>query len=198
MFVKLRQDFNMDQITSTPNLEMLVLEIGQNKSKDAFQAVFQHIAPRLKGFAMRQGTDPSMAEEIVQETMVKVWQKAEQFDPSKASALTWVFTIGRNTRVDLLRKANRPEPDMSDPSLVPDTEPLPQELISRNQEAHLLREVLSKLPSEQQKVLHLAFFEDKPHRQIASELGIPLGTVKSRIRLAMDAIRKIYGEALCA
>ena len=188
----------MNKMSSTPDLDVLLLEIGQYGSRDAFQAVFQHVAPRLKGFAMRQGTDNSVAEEIVQETMVKVWQKAKQFDPSKASAITWIFTIGRNTRIDLHRKANRPEPDMSDPSLVPDTNSSPQDLISRKQEAHLLKETLSKLPSEQQKVLQLAFFEDKPHRQIASDLGIPLGTVKSRIRLAMNAIRKKYRETSCA
>ena len=135
-----------------------------------------------------------MAEEIVQETMVNVWRKAKQFEAAKASASTWIFTIARNMRIDMLRRANRPEPDMNDPAIVPDPDPPAQEVIHRKQEARRIRKAFASLPGEQQEVLRLAFFEDKAHPQVAEELGIPLGTVKSRIRLAFKHLRAVVGE----
>jgi RNA polymerase sigma-70 factor (ECF subfamily) len=177
-----------------PDLDELLKSVAQDRDRTAFKALYDHFTPRLKGFAMRQGSDRQFAEEVVQETMVNVWRKAAQFDPVRASAATWVFSIARNMRIDLLRKFNRPEPDMDDPALVPDPEPAAHENISKAQEAARLREILAELPGEQQEVLRLAFFEEKPHGEIAAELGIPLGTVKSRIRLAMKRIRTEFGE----
>jgi RNA polymerase sigma-70 factor (ECF subfamily) len=177
-----------------PDLNELLKSVAQNRDRAAFKALYDHFAPRLKGFVMRQGSDRQFAEEVVQETMVNVWRKAAQFDPVRASAVTWVFTIARNMRIDLLRKFNRPEPDMDDRALVPDPEPSAHENISKAQDAAHLREILAELPGEQQQVLRLAFFEEKPHGEIAAELGIPLGTVKSRIRLAMKRIRTEFGE----
>ena len=101
----------------------LIAAIAQNGDKAAFKALFEHFAPRLKAFILRRGVSSDVAEEVVQEAMINVWRKAAQFDPAKASASTWVFTIGRNALVDLVRKARRPEPDMNDPSMVPDPEP---------------------------------------------------------------------------
>jgi RNA polymerase sigma-70 factor (ECF subfamily) len=177
-----------------PDLDGLLESVAKNRDRAAFKALYDHFAPRLKGFAMRQGSDRQFAEEVVQETMVNVWRKAAQFDPARASAATWVFTIARNMRIDLIRKINRPEPDMDDPSLVPDPEPAAHESISKAQEAARLRAILAELPGEQREVLRLAFFEEKPHGEVAAELGIPLGTVKSRIRLAMKRIRTEFGE----
>ena len=173
----------------------LIAAVAADQDRVAFRALFEFFAPRLKAFMHRQGTDPDMVEEIVQETMVNVWRKAQQFDPAKASASTWVFTIARNLRIDLLRKINRPAPDMNDPALVPDPEPRPLETISRAQEAGRLKKAVASLPQEQQKVLQLAFFEEMAHTQVAEELGIPLGTVKSRIRLAFQRIRSELGES---
>ncbi len=135
-----------------------------------------------------------LAEEIVQETMVKVWRKADQFNPSKASASTWIFTIARNVRIDLLRKINRPEPDMNDPAFVDEPQAHPADILSAEQQAARLRNVIAELPEDQQNVLRLAFFEDKAHPEVASELGIPLGTVKSRVRLAVKRIRRELGD----
>jgi len=170
---------------SAAGMDDLLRSVAVDQDRAAFQALFRHFAPRLKGFVMRQGTAPQLAEDVIQETMVRVWRKARQFDPAKASASTWIFTIARNIRIDLIRKANRPEPDMNDPAFVPDPEPHPQDILSREQDANRLREIVAALPAEQQDVLRLAFFEEKPHPDVAAELGIPLGTVKSRIRLAM-------------
>ena len=176
------------------DLNSLLVAVGCNRDREAFQSLFMHFAPRLKAFMQGQRTDPGLAEEILQETMVNVWRKAAQFDPSRASAATWVFTIARNMRIDLLRKASRPEPDMNDPALVPEPDPPAHELISREQEAARLREAFAGLPEDQQKVLRLVFFEDKTHAQGSEGLGIPLGTVKSRIRLALKRIRSEVGE----
>ncbi len=180
--------------TSVEALNAMLLAVAVGQDRAAFRGLFDHFAPRLKAFVRRQGTDPQMAEEVVQETMVKVWHKAGQFDPAKASAATWVFTIARNMRIDHLRKANRPEPDYNDPAFVPDAEPGAVDRISRDQEAGRLHAALTVLPEEQQAVLRLAFFEDKAHAEIAEELGIPLGTVKSRIRLAFKRVRSEIGE----
>jgi len=173
-----------------------ILAVARIEDRFAFQQVFEFFAPRVKAFVMRQGTDPQMAEEVVQETMVNVWRKAKQFDPAKASASTWVFTIARNLRIDHLRKVNRPEPDMNDPALVPDAEQQAPDRIQRRQETDRLKTALSVLPDEQRQVLHLAFFEDKPHAEGAAELNLPLGIVKSRIRLAMKRMRAELGDSL--
>ncbi len=172
----------------------LLSAVAIDRDRAAFRSLFEFYAPRVKAFVQSRGTDPGMAEEVTQETMVRVWQKATQFDPAKASASTWVFTIARNVRIDMLRKSSRPSPDMNDPSLVPEPDIEVLQKISLEQEARQLRKTLSGLPDEQRKVLHLAFFEDKPHAEVANELGIPLGTVKSRIRLALKRIRSDLGE----
>jgi len=175
-------------------MRLLLLAVAGERNRAAFQRLFEHFAPRVKAFIQRQGTDPDMAEEVVQETMVSVWRKAGQFDPAKASASTWIFTIARNARIDLIRKANRPEPDFNDPAMTPDPEPQAQDMISRSQEAARLKAAVSVLPPEQQEVLRLAFFEEKAHSTVAEQLDIPLGTVKSRIRLAFKRIRAELGE----
>ncbi len=173
----------------------LLSAVATERDRVAFRSLFEFYAPRVKAFVQSRGASPELAEEVTQETMVRVWQKAAQFDPAKASSSTWVFTIARNVRIDMLRKSGRPAPDVNDPSLVPEPEPEALQKISIEQEAHHLRQALSDLPSEQRKVLHLAFFEDKPHAEVANELGIPLGTVKSRIRLALKRMRSELGEA---
>ena len=125
---------------------------------------------------------------------MNVWRKASQFDPQKASASTWIFAIARNTRIDLLRKTIRPELDPTDPSLVPDPSKSAVEIVAASEEAEQIRSSVALLPPEQQEVLRLAFFEDIAHTEIARKLNIPLGTVKSRIRLAVQRIRSEIGE----
>ena len=142
----------------------------------------------------RKCSDTALAEEIMQETMVKVWRKAEQFNPEKASVSTWIFTIARNVRIDMLRKIHRPEPDMNDPSMVIDAEIPIDKKMSHDEEAQRLKVAFEMLPDDQKTVLQMSFFEEKAHGQIASELGLPLGTVKSRIRLAFTRLRKKLGE----
>ena len=121
--------------------------------------------------------------------MVNVWRKAHQFDSKKASAATWIFTIARNRRIDILRKISRPNPDPNDPAFVPDPQLSSLEVVDKEQEAKKLAKIISSLPLDQQTVLKLAFFGEKAHAEVATELNIPLGTVKSRIRLALKKIR---------
>jgi RNA polymerase sigma-70 factor (ECF subfamily) len=180
---------------SSSDINAWLSSIAENADKEAFKCLFDYIAPRLKSFVMGQGTDLQLAEEVVQETMVKVWRKSHQFDVTKASASTWIFTIARNMRIDLLRKANRPEPDYNDPVFIPDQVPQVPEIMDRNQEAEELNKLISTLPIEQREVLNLAYFEDMTHSEITGQLNIPLGTVKSRIRLALKRIRATVGDS---
>jgi RNA polymerase sigma-70 factor (ECF subfamily) len=171
-----------------------VLAIARNRDKAAFAQVFQHYAPRVKSYLMRQGADDGQAEEVVQETMLAVWRKAGMFDPAKASAGTWIFTIARNLRIDAIRKNRRPEFDPSDPAFVPDPEQAPDQSLQADQMRARVREALGELSEDQATVVRLSFFEDKPHGEIAKQLALPLGTVKSRLRLAMRRIRVALGE----
>lgn len=168
----------------------LLLAVGQQRDKAAFSGLFAYYAPRIKSFLMKGGAAPDLADELAQETMVTVWQKATSFDPAKASASTWIFTIARNKRIDGLRKKIRPETDIDDPAFeVADDTPLVSDELSNRQESETVSSALKTLPREQADLLYKSFFEDKTHADIAKETNIPLGTVKSRIRLALEKLR---------
>ena len=143
---------------------------------------------------LKRGCDSATAEEIAQMTLVAVWQKAQLFQPEKASASTWIFTIARNLHIDLVRKAKRPEPDQNDPFFVPSGDKQADDSIAEAQDAARVRAAIATLPPDQQEVLRLSFYEDMSHGQISSALGLPLGTVKSRIRLAFRRIRSDLGD----
>jgi RNA polymerase sigma-70 factor (ECF subfamily) len=181
-------------LDQAPDFSALVLAVAQRQDKQAFAQLFQHYAPRVKSYLMRHGADDGQAEEIVQETMLSLWRKAGMFDPLKASAGTWIFTIARNLRIDAIRKGRRPEFDPDDPAFVPDPEQSADDSLEAGEMRVKIREALNDLPEEQASVVRLSFFEDKPHGEIAKQLALPLGTVKSRLRLAMRRIRVALGE----
>jgi RNA polymerase sigma-70 factor (ECF subfamily) len=160
----------------------------------AFGLLFAHFAPRLKAWLMRLGTPAQTAEDLAQEAMLTLWRKAALFDPGKASAATWIFTIARNLRIDALRKDRRPGFDPADPGLTPDAEPDAEDGMALAQSEAAVRAALTTLSADQVRIVELSFFADKPHSQIAAELSIPLGTVKSRLRLAMARLRHALGE----
>lgn len=170
--------------------EDLIEAIAETQDKAAFAALFEHFAPRLKSYILRLGADDGTAEEVSQEAMVMVWRKAASFDRRQASAGTWIFTIARNKRIDRLRRERRPELDPEDPALVPDAPKSADKAVEGRQAEEKLRVVIENLPAEQSDLIRAAYFEDKTHREIADERGIPLGTVKSRIRLALARMRK--------
>jgi RNA polymerase sigma-70 factor, ECF subfamily len=182
--------------SAAPNEEMIaaVRAIAANGSKSAFERLYRYYAPRLKAYCMRQGADAETAEELAQEALVSVWRKAASFDPAKASVSTWLFTIVRNKRIDALRRENRPELTAEDFEVLTEPEPGADESYAAAREAEAIGATLDKLPDEQKRVLIKAFYEDKSHSVIAAETGLPLGTVKSRIRLALTRLKVMVSE----
>ncbi len=171
------------------DISALIVRIAQNRDRTAFATLFRHFAPRIKGFGIKSSRDPAMAEELVQETMLAVWRAAPTYDPGRASATTWIFTICRNKRIDLFRRRNRPEadPPQEDDWVMAPTQEAEAELSASFRRT---RAVMKELPAEQVQVLTMSFLEDKSHGAIAAETGLPLGTVKSRIRLALATLRQ--------
>jgi len=173
----------------------LLCAIAEQRSRPAFAELFRLMAPRLKAYVMRAGAPPDTADEIAQEAMIAVWRKAGSYDPAKASAATWLFTIVRNKRIDMIRRQSRPELTEDDFLHLASGPRLPEDQIDAQQTARVIRAQLSRLPRPQAQVIEMAYFEDKSHRAIAEELDLPLGTVKSRIRLALARIEQAMAEA---
>jgi RNA polymerase sigma-70 factor (ECF subfamily) len=176
-----------------PRFADLIGAIAAQADRAAFADLFGHFAPRVKSYLLRLGAAPPLAEELAQETLLAVWRKAAAFDPAKAAPSTWIFTIARNLRIDAARRERRGEP-VEDPSDTPDAEPTPDARLAAAQSEGRIRHALLKLPPEQAEVVRLSFFSDKPHSEIAEQLGLPLGTVKSRLRLAMARLRELLGD----
>ncbi|RLJ99810.1 sigma-70 family RNA polymerase sigma factor [Ruegeria conchae] len=164
-----------------------VRRIRDAKDQIAFAELFQHFAPRIKAFLIKSGSDAALAEECAQEVMATLWHKAHLFDPTRATVATWVFTIARNKRIDVLRKQRRPEPE--DLWWGPEAEPEQEDVLALQQETAQLRDAMAALPEAQRQLIEKAYFGDLSHREIASQTGLPLGTIKSRIRLALDRLR---------
>jgi RNA polymerase sigma-70 factor (ECF subfamily) len=163
--------------------------VAVQRDRAAFAELFRHFAPRLKGFGIRRGVDAAAAEELAQETMLTVWRKAETFDPAKATVSTWIFTIVRNKRIDLFRREGYPEVELSEVAETADDGESPEQSVNAAQSGQAVRTAMAGLPAEQMQIIQMAFFEDKSHSVIAAELKLPLGTVKSRIRLALSRMR---------
>lgn len=172
-----------------PSMEELMLAVSSRRDVDAFEVIFKHFAPRVKAYMAKLSADTQTAEELMQETMIAVWNKADQFDVAKGALSTWIFTIARNQRIDAVRRARRPEFDPTDPAFVPDEEQPADLRIAERQSASQLRAAMADLPKEQSTLLELAYFEESTHSAIAKKLNLPLGTVKSRLRLAFNKLR---------
>jgi RNA polymerase sigma-70 factor (ECF subfamily) len=162
--------------------------VHDSKDQAAFIELFEHFAPRVKSFLMKSGADHTLAEECSQEVMATVWNKAHLFDPTRASVATWIFTIARNRKIDVLRKQRRPEPE--DLAWGPAEEPDQADVLVLQEESEKLGEALSALPPEQRELIQKAYFGDLSHSEIAEATGLPLGTIKSRIRLAIERLRR--------
>ena len=167
----------------------LLQRVAANGDVEAFRALFETYAPRVKSYMLRQGADPATAEELAQETLLAVWRKAALYSDDKGSATTWIFTIARNLRIDRLRKEVvwQPLPENNDER--PSEDPAPDEEVSERERAERVRAMLAELPPDQSEVVTLAFIEGLSHSEIAKRLGLPLGTVKSRMRLAYQKVR---------
>jgi RNA polymerase sigma factor (sigma-70 family) len=168
--------------------EALLLRVGRQRDKAAFKALFSHYGPRVKSYLLKHGADDAAAEEAVQNTFVSVWEKAAAFDPARAAASTWIFTIARNKRIDALRREKFVEVNTDAPALAQAVAPAPESYADGGT-VEKLNAAIDELPPEQAKLLRMAFFEDKSHSAISKETKLPLGTVKSRLRLALDRLR---------
>ncbi|WP_425040256.1 sigma-70 family RNA polymerase sigma factor [Primorskyibacter sp. S187A] len=164
-----------------------VIRIRDHRDQSAFAELFAHFAPRVKAFLMRAGADSAMAEECTQEVMATLWQKSHLFDPSRASVSTWVYTIARNKKIDQLRKQRRPEPE--ELAWGPEEEPDQSDVLALQEESEQLGRAIAALPEKQRDLIEKAYFGDLSHSEIAEATGLPLGTIKSRIRLALERLR---------
>lgn len=167
----------------------LLQRVAANGDVEAFKALFEAYAPRVKSYMLRQGADAATAEELAQETLLAVWRKAALYSDEKGSATTWIFTIARNLRIDRLRKEVVWQPLPENNEERPSEDPTPDEEVSERERAEKVRAMLAELPPDQSEVVNLAFLEGMSHSEIAKRLDLPLGTVKSRMRLAYQKIR---------
>jgi RNA polymerase sigma factor (sigma-70 family) len=167
--------------------------VATASDRQAFAALFRHFAPRIKGYLVRSGCMDALAEELTQETMVALWRRAESFDPGRARLSTWLFTIARNLHIDHLRRGATwlctDEPGETDDQPAEREHGPDEQLLAMQLEINM-QQALATLPPDQAQVLRLSYFEEHPHARIAEILGIPLGTVKSRIRLAVEQLRR--------
>jgi RNA polymerase sigma-70 factor (ECF subfamily) len=178
-----------------PQAQDALLVATATGDKAAFSGLFHHFAPRVKALLIQAGTPPEVADEIVQDVMLTVWRKAAEYDPSRASAAAWIFTIARNRRIDLLRHERRPEIDPNDPELRPGDPEDAETALQRAEIGVRLRNAIGTLPREQEEALAATFFNDSSYGDYAAQSGLPLGTVKSRLRLAMARLRSELKEA---
>ncbi len=175
-------------------MDNLLKRIAQDRDPQAFQDLFRIYGPRVKAMMMRQGADADTAEEIAQETLFAVWRKAHLFVEQKGSVGTWIYTIARNLRIDRFRRQVIWQDLPEELDRTPSEDDLPDEAMDRNQQRDRIRAVLSTLPPEQYEVVYLSYIEGLSHNEIAERLDAPLGTIKSRMRLAYQKVREGLGE----
>jgi RNA polymerase sigma-70 factor, ECF subfamily len=169
----------------------VMLRVAQTRDREAFAQLFDHFAPRVKSFMMRKGSNVEQAEDLVQEAMIMVWSKAALFSGDRGSVSTWIFTIARNLRIDRLRREkSQLYSDLEDFD-APDERAGAEEQLGRLQEDNHVTRALQQIPVDQRELLILSFVDDVPQSEIAKRLNIPLGTVKSRMRLGYQRLRKL-------
>lgn len=179
----------MEETYTNFNDSELLVEIS-HKNKDAFEEFFKRYALKVKFLMLKMGAKNADAEEISQEVMVILWRKAKLYDPKKSPASAWLYTIARNYRVDLIRKGNRSFVDTDDPTFVPEPNLSPVQILIKRERHKRITAVLDQLSPDRKQLLISAFFEGLSHSQLAKKYKKPLGTIKSRLRLIYDSLRK--------
>ena len=177
----------------TDKLSLLLTAVG-DQDKAAFEELFKHFSPLIRSFSQanqHEGSYPGLHEDLVQEVMIKIWQKAGKFDPEKASATTWIYTVARNCRIDMLRrKSNTQHLPLENEDYWQETdENTPSSLLQQKRSEDKLHAAMDRLPHEQKEILRKVYIEGKSHSETSQELGVPLGTVKSRVRLALHKMQ---------
>ena len=186
-----------DAMSDADGWAALIAAVAREKDREAFASLFTHFAPRIKTFMRRSGASEQSADELAQEALLAVWTKANLFDPNSVGASAWIFTIARNLRIDVLRREKRTRTtgtDDIDLEFQVDDGPSPDAGLAEAQTESRVRNALATLPDDQLRVIELSFFDEKAHAEIAQSLQIPLGTVKSRLRLAMNRLRGLLGD----
>lgn len=192
--LRLNSDMTTESKTQEVTFDDLLVIIGRKHDRNAFIRLFEYFAPRVKSFLMKGGLSEEIADELAQETMLTVWDKAGSYNPEKAAASTWIYTIARNKRVDALRKTSNAETQMHEAlQIIDEHAELPDDTLHHKEQKNALSMAIADLPPEQAELIEKAFFEHKSHNDIAQETRLPLGTVKSRIRLALDRMRHKLG-----
>lgn len=179
-------------VDAPPELADWLVAVAQRRDRDAFAGLFRWFAPRVKRYMQRLGADPDTAEDLAQETLVQVWRKAAQYDPARPPS-AWVFTVARNLRIDRLRRQRMFEVELTEEADAEDEFGDGHERTLDRLDAGRLTDLVGALPSEQVQVVRLAYFEGLSHAEVGRALDVPLGTVKSRLRLALTKLRGAMG-----
>lgn len=189
--IETSMEFKPDQVVQKQDFRQILVDLAESRDKKLFLQLYDHFAPRLKSFLVRKGANEELAEELVQETLLSVWRKTSSYDPAKATASTWIFRIARNLWIDRLRKE---KPDMLSPlNSYPEAGYMPSMAVC---DAGRLKEALDALPQQQAQLVYKVYYEGKSHREIAEDMDMPIGSVKSGLRLAFDKLRvRIGGES---
>ena len=176
---------------SNPNSDFstFLSDVGLRQDKSAFAEIFQYFAPRVKAYMVKLGCADETAEELAQQTLLQVWRKAQLYDPKKSAASTWIFRIARNMRIDMLRKQKHFFDSEFDLASIEDDQEDAELKVNKEQVNHRLALAMLDLPMDQADIIRLSFYDGLSHSEIAKKLKIPLGTVKSRIRLAFARLR---------
>ncbi len=182
-------DAKDSDVTEQDRFAEAVEAIAARECRDSFTLLFEYFAPRLKSFLLRIGSDATQAEEVAQEVMISVWRKAGQYDRRQASVSTWIFRIARNRRIDAFRRIKTLNAEADEPVLSPAELPHPETEYEARETEVIVRKAMEFLPEDQLRLLKAAFYEGLSHSEIAERLNLPLGTVKSRIRLAFQKLR---------
>jgi RNA polymerase sigma factor (sigma-70 family) len=177
-------------VTSPDDFADLVMAVATKRDRTAFARLFDFYAPRVYAYLLRLRLEPGVADELTQDVMTTLWQKAELFDRTKSSVGTWLLRIARNRRIDVHRRGREDTEPETRAAEIPDPSPAPDDSLDMSQREASIRAALRLLPQEQLALIRLAFFEGLSHGEIASQTGLPLGTVKSRLRLAFSRLRR--------
>ena len=182
----------------TPSDKLLALgecmsRIAKDRDKSAFAELFDHYAPQIRAYSLaREPGSDLVADDLVQEVMTRVWLKASKYNSSLANLNTWIFTLARNCRIDYLRRNSRYVTEIDPTDIFNDMEdegPGPFQLAQQSRVEDSIRAGLEELPREQAEILTKVYLEGKSHQQTSEELKLPLGTVKSRVRLAIKKLK---------
>jgi RNA polymerase sigma-70 factor (ECF subfamily) len=183
-----------DDAVSPEDMSARIVAIAASADMVAFEALFREFSPRIRAYLIKMTRDVQASEDLMQETMLAIWRKAGQYDPARGPASAWIYTIARNIWIDAWRRQKRPTIDPDDPALAQEPEPDAPRLIETKQSRDAVRRAMERLPPEQVDIIRLSFFEEASHSTIAARLGLPIGTVKSRIRLAFGRLRAALDE----